>query len=208
MSEENTFDRRNVLKHIGGAAAGSLAVASSGLASAENAELEERYAGREGLLDAFGEHAADLPPALAEAGVVSEEFDFDRLDFEVDPDATKMKPTDADGRAGVTVVRGSGTPTALGMVSTSADDHEISLYVQPQRGESYAFVEPKGDGDRFVVTDDDEVTTLGCTYKSCTCERCYNPQGVMWYYEEEYHCNTSCTDCWVEGKECTCTSCA
>ncbi|USZ68581.1 hypothetical protein NGM10_02290 [Halorussus salilacus] len=209
MSEENTLNRRNVLKQLGGAAAGSLAIASSGVASAEKPDLEERYAGRASLREAFRDHAADLPAALADAGVVSEEFDFEQVDFAVDPDATKVRPTDADGRAGVTVVAASGPRSALGMISTSTDDHDISLYVQPQREESYAFVEPKDDGDRFVVTDDgDEVTTLECTYKSCSCERCYNPDGVMYYYEEEYRCNTDCTDCFVEGTECICTSCS
>ena len=207
MSQEDAFDRRSILKGIGSAAAGGAALAAPGIAAAEEPELERRYADEAGLREAFREHAADLPAALAEAGVVSDAFDFDRLAFEVDPDATGMQPTDPDGRAGVTVTRALGPRSALGMISTSTDAHDISLYVQPQRDESYAVVEPKDDGDRFIVTDEGDVTTTGCAGYTCTCERCYNPNGVMYYVEEYYECNYDCTDCWVEDTSCECTSC-
>lgn len=205
MSQDDSFDRRHILKAIGGAAAGGASLAASGVASAERSELEKRYDDRASLLDAFREHAADLPAALADAGVVDEEFDFERLDVEVDPAATKVRPTDDDGRAGVTVTQARGPRSALGMISTSTDDHGITLYVQPQRDESYAVVEPEGDEDDFAVRDDGDVTVLQCMGSECTCERCYNPNGVGYYLLEELTCDVNCRNCVVTGTSCECT---
>lgn len=205
MSQNDSFDRRSVLKSIGAAAAGGAVLAGSGVASAERPDLERQYADRASLLGAFREHATDLPAALADAGVVSEAFDFGRLAVEIDPKATRVQPTDADARAGVTVTQARGPRSALGMISTSTDAHEITLYVQPQREKSYAIVEPKDGGDDFVVHDDGDVSPLGCAYEECTCERCQNPNGVGYYVLEHYRCNTNCRDCVVNGTSCECT---
>lgn len=199
--DSDAFDRRTVLKRIGTAATGAATFA----ASAQARDLEGQYDDRASLLGAFDEHAADLPAALVDAGVVDEEFDFGELDVEFDPELTGMRPTEVDGVAGVTVAYGQGPATALGMISTSTDDHEISLYVQPQRDESYAVVEPADGGDRFVVTDVGDVTTLGCAGWNCTCERCDNPNGAIYYWEEYIECNADCTDCWVQDTSCSCT---
>lgn len=205
MSQNDSFDRRSVLKSIGAAAAGGAVLAGSGVASAERPDLERQYADRASLLGAFREHAAGLPAALAEADVVSEEFDFGRLDVELDPDATRVQPTDADARAGVTVTQANGPRSALGMISTSTDDHELTLYVQPQREKSYAIVEPKDGSDDFAVHDDGEVTPLQCFYSECTCERCYNPKGVGYHVLEDFECDVNCRNCVVTGTSCECT---
>lgn len=205
MSQDDAFNRRSILKGIGGAAASGAALATSGVAAAEEPDLERQYADRTSLLGAFREHAADLPATLAEADVVTEEFDFDRLAVEFDPDVTGMQPTDADGRAGVTVTQARGPRSALGMISTSTDDHEITLYVQPQREKSYAIVEPKDGGDDFVVHDDGDVSPLACVYSECTCERCYNPNGVGYYVLEDFSCDVNCRNCVVTGTSCECT---
>jgi len=206
MPRNDSFDRRSVLKTIGGAAAGGMALAATGTASAERAELEQEYADSTSLREAFREHAADLPAALAEAGVVTGEFGFGDLDVEIEESATRVQPTDADGRAGVTVVQANGPRTALGMISTSTDAHEVTLYVQPQRERSYAIVEPTEDGDDFVVHDDGEVEPLQCLYEECTCEYCYHPDGFGYNVLEQYRCNINCNDCVVEGTSCECTN--
>ena len=202
------INRRSVLKQLGVVAAGGTTLAAAGSEAAEARQLEAQYYGREQLLEAFHTHGAGLPAALSEAGVVDETFGFGDVAFELDPEVRGMEPTEEDGLAGVTVTATDGPRTAVGMISTSTDGHEVALFVQPERNEAYAIVESADDGDRFVVTDDGSVEPLGCAYYSCTCERCYNPNGVMYYVEEYYECTADCTSCWLEDTSCVCTSCS
>ena len=197
------INRRSVLKQFGVVAAGGATLAAVGSESAKARQLEAQYHGREQLLEAFRTHGAGLPAALSEAGVVDETFDFGNLAFELDPEVTGMEPTDPDGLAGVTVTHTGGPTSALAMLSTSTDTHEISLFVQPQRENSYAIVESKADGDRLLVSDDGEATPASCTYWECSDDLCsISPD---YYWEEQYICDTNCRNCEVNDRECRCS---
>lgn len=202
---DKQFDRRSVLKTIGATAmvgAGLGATSGSAAARAPDDELARAYADETRLRFAFAQHGEGLRQRLVEAGFVAEGFDFGSLRFEIDERVTGLEPTAENRLAGVMATVGEGTPTAVGMASTTSDTHEIALFVQPERDEAYALVEPKGGGDRLVVTEN-EVSPRGCTGKTCTDSCCGD--GIA--YEETYECNSDCTDCWVTDRSCGCDNC-
>lgn len=198
------FDRRTVLKGIGTAAlaAGGLGAASGSAAAIETQRrLADAYADEGSLGAAFERHGDGLRERLVAEGFVDPSFDFAGLDFEIDGDVTGIEPTAEDRLAGVGATREGGTFTAVGMVSTSTDTHELALFVQPERGEAYALVEPVGGGDTHVVSMDG-VTPQGCAYSDCGdfCSNCYLKR-------TDYSCDPSCQDCWVTGTDCGCCVC-
>ena len=203
MSEENSgFDRRSVLKALGTTAmvgAGLGAAAGSGAARVDDDEFAKAYADETRLRFAFAQHAEGVRRTLADEGFVAEDFDFWSLRFDIDEDVEGIDPTTDDRVAGVSSLLDHGEPTAFGMVSTSSDTHEISLYVQPHRDEAYALVEPKGGDERFIVKDS-EVTPQGCTYKSCSNDCCSD----LTSYRYQYDCGSDCRDCVVYRKWCEC----
>ena len=201
--DEFGINRRSVLKRVGAVAASGAALAGAASGQADARRLEAQYDDPVRLSNAFDEHAADLPAALVEAGVVREAFDFEGLDFEVDSGVNGLEPADADGVAGVTTAPIEGSPTALGMVSTSSDTHEISLFVQPEYDKSYAIVESKSDGDQLLISDDGDVTPLGCTYTTCGDYECY-PGSWPNCPETTWVCDHNCQNCEAYETECEC----
>ena len=178
--------------------------AASGIGAARTGdELARAYADESRLRVAFAQHGEGLRRTLVDEGFVSENFDFGSVEFDVDEAVTGMEPSAEDRLAGVTTIGETGTRTALGMASTSSDSHEIALFVQPERDEAYALVEPRGGGDRFVVTED-EVSPRACTGTVCTDSCCGD--GIA--YEETYECNSDCSDCWVTERSCGCDNCS
>lgn len=206
MSDENDrFDRRTVLKSIGTAAlaAGGLGAAGGSAAAIETqGRLADAYADEDRLLAAFERHGDGLRRTLVEAGFVDAEFEYADLDFEVEGGVASLEPTSADGLAEVTAMEERGTTTALGIVSTSSDTHEISLYVQPQRDETYAFVESKGGGEEFVASRDG-VEPQNCVYTTCDfSESC---PSTDYNITKEIHCAAPlCDRCWVYSTSCGC----
>lgn len=203
-NDSGSFDRRTVLQTIGATAllgVGTVAASGSESTIEVKRRLTAAYADEDRLRAALAEHAGAVVATLREEGFLGAGFDVAALNLELDPDAGGVAPTAADGRAGVSAVVRDGTATALGMVSTSSEDHDVSLYVQPQREEAYAFVEPKGGGDRLVVTAGD-VEPLGWSYTSC--EGCCMTETVT---KVTWNCTDACrvydTDC---GCSCGCYS--
>lgn len=199
---DSEFDRRSVLKTIGATAfAGAGLGAATGSASAVESKrrLTRGYRDEFRLRTAFEQHGAGLRAALVDAGFVADDFDFGSVDFELDANVTGLEPTSDDRRAGVTAVYEDGTPTAFGMVSTSSDAHEISLYVQPERDEAYALVEPKAGDDRFIVLESG-VTPQGCSYQSCgsCCDSGYSTL-------KTYNCDPNCQNCSLYDTDCGCS---
>lgn len=199
------LDRRSVLKALGTTAmvgAGLGAASGSGAARSRDDTLARAYADETRLGFAFAQHGEGLRQTLVDEGFVAEDFDFRSLRFDLDERVTGLEPTAENGLAGVAAIVEEGTPTAFGMASTSSDTHEIALFVQPERDEAYAFVEPKDGGDRVVVTEN-QVSPRGCTGTTCTDSCCGD--GIA--YEETYECNSDCSDCWVTDRSCGCDNC-
>lgn len=203
MSQNDTeFDRRSVLKTIGATAlagAGLGAVSGSAAAIESKRQLTRGYHDEFRLRTAFEQHGAGLRETLLDAGFVAEDFDFRSVDFELDADVTGLEPSSDDRRAGVTAVYEEGTMTAFGMVSTSSDTHDISLYVQPERDEAYALVEPKSGDDRFIVTESG-VSPQGCSYQTCgSC--CADGYSTL----KTYNCDSNCRNCSLYDTDCGCS---
>jgi hypothetical protein len=203
VDDSNRLDRRSVLKALGTTAAvGTGLAASTGSAAAQVART---YGDESSLRAAFEAHGGDLRDTLVAEGIVSEDFAFGDLSFSIDPDATGLAPTAEDGLASVGVSSGNGPTSALGVVSTSSDTHDISLYVQPQRGEAYARVVPQDGGDTLKVSGDG-VTPEGCEYTKCvddgdcTSSYCYTKK-------EYYSCDSSCNNCSQYDWDCSCYVC-
>ncbi|MFC4449927.1 hypothetical protein [Halorussus aquaticus] len=199
--DNKRLDRRSVLKTIGAAAVvGTGLTTTTGTVVAESDRLARNYRNERRLRVAFEQHGAGLRQQLVDAGFVSEEFDFGDVNFDIDPDVTGLEPTAEDRLAGVTGTVEKETVTALGMASTSSDTHEIGLYVQPERDEAYALVEPK-DGDRRFIVTDSEVTPQGCSYTGCVEECC----AENYKKQNTYNCDQNCRNCYVYSTDCACS---
>lgn len=196
------FDRRSVLKSIGATAAASIGLSATATsAAAEEADrIAHNYADETRLRFAFEQHAEGLKRTLVAEGFVAEDFEFGSLDFELDESVNGLHPKSADGLAGVTGAVEGGTPTAFAVVSASSDTHEISMVVQPERDEAYAFVEPEDSDDRFVVTDS-EVTPQGCAYDQCQ-DTCCSATTRKRYI---YNCDADCQNCYLYDQDCHCS---
>lgn len=207
-SDGTSFDRRTVLKSIGTTAvvsSGLLAASSSAAAEVrEKRDLIGQYHDPHSLRSAFDRHGGELRDRLVAEGFVTEDFDFQSLDVELDPEVNGVEPVAADARAGVTAITRDGTTTALAAVSASSATHEIALFVQPERDEAYALVEPKDGGDRVFVSES-EVRPEGCLGSRCTDSWCDSP---CYQTQEELSCDENCENCSVIGTNCTCRGCA
>ena len=198
---DKRFDRRSVLKAIGTTAVvgAGLGASTGNVAAIETKQrLTEAYHDEMRLRTAFARHGAGLRANLVEEGFVSEDFEFASVGVDLDADVTGLEPSADDRLAGVTAVFEEGTATAFGMLSTSSDTHEISLFVQPERDLAYAMAEPKDGGDRVIVTESD-VTPTGCSYQSCgSC--CTTDYKTL----KTYDCDPDCTNCQLWDTECSC----
>lgn len=203
--KSNSFDRRTVLKTATTAALFGLGTAaSSGSASAAETKrrLAASYADEDSLRSAFQRHGVGVVSQLRDAGIVDESFELDSIEFEIDSGLTGMEPSADDRLAGVTAARPDGTFTALGMISTSSDSHEIALYVQPERGLAYARATPYDGGDTLKVTADG-VSPEGCAYTECEsgCSSdCYDQKNY-------YSCDSNCENCSIYDTDCSCCVC-
>ena len=196
--------RRNVLRTLGATAvAGAGLAAASGSASAIETKhrLARAYSDEGALRAAFEEHGSALRETLVAEGVVGESFDFGDVDFRIDPDETGLRPSAADGVAGVTAFQEDGEFTAFGSVSTSTDTHDLALFVQPERGEVYALAEPKS-GDRRIT-----VTGSGATASSCQHTECASCCQEDYRTEKTYDCCITDEGCVVIDSNCGCFDC-
>lgn len=206
VEKSDTFDRRTVLKTATSAALFGLGTAAtSGSASAAETKrrLAASYADESSLRTAFERHGDEVVAQLRDAGIVDESFDLGSVEFEVDGAVTGMEPSADDRLAGVTAASPDGTFTALGMLSTSSDSHEIALYVQPERGLAYARATPHDGGDTLKVTTDG-VSPEGCAYTECEsgCDSydCYDQKNY-------YSCDSNCENCSIYDTDCSCCIC-
>jgi hypothetical protein len=195
------LDRRSVLKAIGTTAvvgAGLGSVTGSAVAQSEADQLARNYDDETRLRFAFEQHAGGVRQTLVDEGIVAEDFDFGTLEFDLDSGAKGLEPTAEDRLAGVTGLV-DGPTSAFGFVSTSSDTHEISLYVQPERDDAYALVEPLGGGERLLVQES-SVSPTGCTYTECQNECCTEDYKEKYYYD----CDSNCQNCVVYDQDCSC----
>lgn len=204
---DNQFNRRSVLKTVGSAAVAGigLGASSNSVAAVETKRrLTRAYSDERRLRAAFEQHAEDIRRTLVAENFVAEEFAFSDLTIDIDPNESGLDPTAEDGRAGVTGVTEDGTATAFASVSTSSETHELTLFVQPERDEAYALVEPADGGDRMLVTDS-EVRPQGCIKDECTTDCC---GGDKESYLKQYECDVNCENCnTLIGTSCSCETC-
>lgn len=205
-SDGTRLDRRTVLQSLCAAATvGTGLTAAAGSAAAttiqRKRDLTRRYHDPDSLRSAFAEHGGPLRETLVSEGVVPADFRFEDLAVDLDGDVTGLEPTADDRRAGVSAMVEDGTTTALGMASTSTDTHEIALFVQPEREEAYALVEPRDGGDRLLVNGDD-VTPTGCFY-----ETCHSCCAVGYSTKKRHECDSDCQNCSVTETSCSCSDC-
>lgn len=195
------LDRRSVLKTIGSAAIVStgVGIATTPAAARKADQMARNYDNPHRLRFAFEQHGEGLRQTLVDEGFVAEDFDFGSLRFDLEDDVEGLEPTADDWLAGVSGLV-DGTPSAFGMVSTSSATHDVALFVQPERDEAYAMVEPLGGGEQHIVTDS-SVTPTGCSYTSCEDECCAED----YEYKYTYNCNSNCNDCYVYDKDCACS---
>jgi hypothetical protein len=202
--DSNRLDRRNVLKTIGSAAiAGIGLTATDGSAGAFDTphRLGRAYSDERRLSIALQQHAGGVRQTLVDEEIVAEDFDFGALDFEIDESVNGLEARTGDHSAAVTAHSVDRTMTAIGVVKTSTDTHDIRLYVQPERDESYAIVESKDGDEQFIATESDLEDTE-CQWSECT-DSCCKEDHV---YEEQWNCTVdssgSCTDCYIEDTVC------
>lgn len=207
---DKQFDRRSVLKTIGSTAVAGIALgATSGSAAAIKTphHLETAYSDPTRLRFAFAQHGEGVRQTLIENGIVAEDFDFGDLTFGVDTSVNGLEAEAADHSATVTAHTVEGTMTAIGAVSTSTDTHDITLYVQPERDEAYAFVDPKNSDERFVATDS-ELEPSSCGWAECTSNCCAEDTATKEYWECTIDGSGNCTDCFISDTACSCSDCS
>lgn len=203
---DDQFDRRSVLKILGATAvAGAGLGVASGLGAARTRKdaHARAYADERRLRTVFAQHGEGLRQTLVDEGVLPRDFDFGSVSFDVDDDVRSLEPVGEDRHASVTAHDVRGTRTAILALSKRTDSHDVTLYVQPERDEAYAVVEPQDSDERFVATED-AVTTADCDFDVCTNSCCdsYSATEEHWDCQEEAG---GCGNCYVTDLGCNCS---
>lgn len=210
MSRENdandSIDRRSVLKAVGASAVAGVAFTGSATAGSRPvpAEVEQVKAEFEDPITARGtvaEHADALLNELADRGVLA------AGSAAAFPTGELLSPGEySDVTEGATVrgARIDGEWDAEVVTSTDTDDHVVEIIVQPNRERSYALVDPKGGGDMYRLTSEqngDVGVDNHCHYES-QCLSYFACSSGSSCQRQERHC---CDDD-GDGTEDNCTS--
>lgn len=211
MTEKN-FSRRSMLKGIG--VGGSMTVLP-GVASAREGddpdfarpaprrveELRSTYMDPAAVDRVVEAHAADVLEELEAEGYL-DEASVDALPTEtIHDDKRALPPEERLEGAAVDAITWDGEETAVISASVNTDTHSVSVYVQPERGESYAFVEKPDGTVRTVTTGTDCCPNGTWSMTSCSPTGCQDMSlfGMHWELEcccsgrcENYRCGYTC----------------
>lgn len=165
-----------MLRTISAATVAGLGVSSAGTASARVASARERraaYASPGAAREAVADHATPLLAALADRGVLDRgevaELGLDSLE-------PAWEYEQFGGGATVTAFEADGTLSAKIAVSSTVGGDAAEVVVQPERGVSYARVDP-ADGEPFALRQEPDGTVStgvrDCGYEYfCQDDRC------------------------------------
>lgn len=210
LRNDNHLDRRSVLKTVGSAAAAGIGLAATGgtAGAVETTHrLERAYSDERRLRIAFQQHGEGLRQTLVDEEIVADDFDFDALDFEIDEEVNGLEAKADDRSATVTAHPVEGQMTAIGVVTASTETHDVRLYVQPERDEAYAIVEPEGGDQRFIATESD-FEPSSCGWTECTTSCCSEDTATKEYWECYVDGSGNCTECFIDDTACSCHDCA
>ena len=198
--KESSMDRRSVLKSVG---AGAALLSGTGISSATErstidldtkAELMSRYE-TDSLTDETVEsHLQSELDFLAAEGVVDEAtLDSLPTDTHIEEREGLNVKEDREGFA-VTAVENDGEATAHIAVKFTEGEHDIAVYSQPERDDSYAIVED-GSGEKAVfeassgrVMDQECNTNYSCGEKCNLYHQRYEITTVCCYSDVSYGC--------------------
>ncbi|WP_152419158.1 hypothetical protein [Natrinema gari] len=228
MSKDNLkieASRRKVLRTMGtsGAVATGIAVSSNTVSArseyeSELQKLEQKYDSKQSIQRAIDEHS------LATLQLLSKHDIIDKPSSSSLPLGQSINIADvesAQNRDGfaVTSIVEDGEATGFIAISHTTDDRDLSLYVQPEREESYAYVRDDEGTKLFQSksredepsesSEDGTVTTLQdcsevCYESRCTNRDCY----VIWNVGVDYKCcvdengNEECNRTGSSGCQC------
>ncbi|AEN05003.1 hypothetical protein Halar_1254 [halophilic archaeon DL31] len=112
--------------------------------------MEKQYLNPEAREQAVDRHASGLLEELTQRGIL-EQDSVDALPLETFTQRRHI-PSDFDKRLnGVTSVGRDGERTALLMISEQNEEYTIGIYVQPERGVSYANVNPRAENQKGLT---------------------------------------------------------
>lgn len=203
------MQRRDVLRNVTGAAAGSVAL--SGLATGETvtesesdlAHLQREYESADDIVGAFESHADDMLAELESEGFVesADVTDLNALDGE-----DGLSAESEDVRVMSTVDGETGTPTAVVRVTERFSDGETNVFVLPEAGRQYATIEYddgreelwRSNADNCEFSHENEVCTGDdCLTKNQNCWKVL-PCVVTYYVQDTYKVY-ECADCGTSG---------
>lgn len=206
---KSSFDRRTVLKSIG---AGAALLSGAGIGSAREqspidldtkAKLMDQYEADSLSNTIVEEYVQAEVDFLAEEGIV-EDATLDRLptDNHIEEREALNVEEDREGFA-VTAVKTEGEATAHIAVKFTEGEHDIAVYSQPERDNSYAIVED-GSGEKTVfeassgrIMDQECNTSYSCGEECNMYHQNYSIETVCCYSDISY-------DCYTESKTCPC----
>lgn len=207
----DSMDRRSVLKAVGASAVGGVAFSGSAIASQHPAperltRIKARFADPVAARETVAEHADVLLDELADRGVLA------TASVSAFPAGELLTPgtySHADEGATVRGARIDGEWDAEVATSTETESHTVELVVQPNRGRSYALVDPKDGGDTYRLTSDqtgDVSIETHCHYES-QCLSYFACNSGSYCQRQERHCcdddgdgvEDNCTDWYNDG---------
>lgn len=240
MSGNNgsSITRRSILKSAG--VAGTGVAGATGIVSGETDENSDRSTAvatkrknqkkklenGNNINKLINKHAKDLLQQLHNYDIIkrpnvsvlaTDEKHTDKNSIDLD--------SDVEGVAvGVFAEENDIEPTTLISIAKTYEQYRISIRIQPENNESYAFVKSTSGGERFVIDPDKEPTKLDLSnespnggaaststrpdcdgYVSCGADcLCINNGRNAAYQAIEYECTTTGTtcQCWVTGEFC------
>lgn len=202
----NSISRRRVLEGLGtGAAAlGTIGSASARqsneLESATRRSLARRYESPSLSRTLVADHGRETLEMLAEHGYL-EDASVDRLPLDTHfEERTAIRPESPRNGFAVTAIEADGVATAHITVSFATESHDVALYVQPERGTSYAVVVEESGREVFVHPEATEPMDDDCSY-NYTCGDVCDSYGRQWNIEEKCCPGLGCE---TTGRTCSC----
>lgn len=168
MSDENTIDRRKVLKGIGAACTTGAALgATSGSAAAEGrggSTMRYRSVEKADVEETFESEVGDLLDHLADEGLIGSPS--------TDDIATRSIHTgDDEGVFGMYLDDEVGSRTVLTSVNR-LDSGVLQVTVEPERDLTYAIFEPAGSDEEILYAPGESPSTLQDPGAESTCPSC------------------------------------
>jgi hypothetical protein len=96
---------------------------------------------------------------------------------------------------------------AVGPRGHGCETHDVALYVQPERDEAYAFVEPRDSDDRFLATES-KLEPSSCGWTECSNDCCSEDLSYKEYWECYLDSSGNCVNCYISDTSRECSNCA